>query len=173
VLPESKLIKDIDCKTFQEMSWVQGLFTIALVYVILSGLQIRYGEPEPTMLYYFTNKITHSMPIFFTSSICLDYMLTPTSLDFFESVKFESIYNNVFESIYKIKSREEMIAGLRIDTTTKAMYGIGGLAAQILLILFPLLWVYNSSSSSQKQILLQNVGLKINLDIADVQMTLW
>lgn len=74
---------------------------------------------ETTMTYYMANKVTRVMPFFFTAALCLDYMLTPTSLDFFEWVKFESIYNSVFESIYKIKSRESMIAGLKIDSTTK------------------------------------------------------
>jgi len=135
--PESGFLADFDCISFQESFTVRGFFGFALIYVILSGLQIRYGEPinkgrrilmsETSMTYYFANKTTRSIPFFFTAAVCLDYMLTPTSLDFFEWIKFESIYNSVFESIYKIKSREAMIAGLRVDTPTKMIYGIGGL----------------------------------------------
>jgi Piezo non-specific cation channel, R-Ras-binding domain len=81
---------------------------------------------KPTQAYYFSNKIARSLPFFFTAATCLDYLLTPTSLEFFEWIKFESIYNTLFENIYKMKDREGRIPGLRMPNSQKLPYGIGG-----------------------------------------------
>ena len=83
---------------------------------------------KPTQAYYFSNKIARSVPFFFTAATCLDYLLTPTSLEFFEWIKFESIYNILFENIYKMKDREGRISGLKMANDAKLPYGIVGTA---------------------------------------------
>jgi hypothetical protein len=156
--PENNQLPDFECIFFQSSGLIKGFYACALLYVVLSALQIRFGEPinkgkrvlltAPTKPYYFTNKITRAIPFFFTAATCLDFMLTPTSLEFFEWVKFESIYNTLFEDIYKMRARDSRIPGLKMGMVTKMMFGIGGTFIQIFVILLPLILFRNYNSES-------------------------
>lgn len=125
---------------------------------------------KPTKPYYFTNKAARVIPFFFTAATCLDFMLTPTSLEFFEWIKFESIYNTLFEDIYKMNARDARIPGLKINKGTKMMYGIGGTVIQIIVILLPLYSFKNWTSTAND---ISNAAINVDLVADKTRLTLY
>lgn len=125
---------------------------------------------KPTPLYYLTNKVARAIPFFFTSATCLDFMLTPTSLEFFEWIKFESIYNTLFEDIYKMKARDKRIAGLKMNWKIKYGYGIVGTVVQVGVLLLPLYTFRNFSSQANT---IANAAISVNLAAGGTKLTLY
>lgn len=159
-----------ECAFFQKKILIQIFFAISLLYVFLSALQIRFGEPinkgkrvlmsEVSPIYYGANLAIRKSPFFFSIASMLDFMLTPTALDFFEWVKFESIYFALYVDINKMRSRDQRIPGMRIRTLFKLPYGIIGTLLQVVILLLPFLAAMSAFSQ------LNHVGnIKLDIDL--------
>jgi len=169
-----------DCNFFQNDIYTQGLFALFLLYLVLSSLQIRLGEPinkgktalmsRYNMLYYNINIALKAIPFFFSIATMIDFLLTPTSLEFWDWMKFESIYQTLYIDINKMQKRDQRIPGLKIGSAQKIIYGIGMSLFQLLVLLFPLIAFGNFVASTDTII---NASVNLDLSIGTKSFNLY
>ena len=169
-----------DCMFFQNMLLNKIFFAFFLIYMVLSSLQIRYGEPinkgrrylmtSASKPFYIMNMAVRRFPLFFSTSLMLDFMLTPTSLDFFQWFKFEAIYFALYANIYRMKSRNTYIPGMKISLFSKLPYGMIGGPLLIFILFFPFFSFMNSFSEHNK---VSNAELSLDLRVAGNSINLY
>lgn len=165
---------------FQDYMLLQAFYGLFVVYLVVSALQIRLGEPinkgrrelmsRFNMLYMIVNKVIRVIPFFFTIAITIDFMLTATSLDIWEWFKFESIYEELYRNIMEIKAKSQIIPGLRLDKVPKLGLGIVLTFAQIFLLICPFIFFGKFSSQKNKVIF---STLDVALETGSSQSTLY
>ena len=165
---------------FQTYFLFQMFYAIFLVYFIVQALQIRLGEPLNkgkrellsgfNILYKVVNIVIRVIPFFFTIAIIIDFMLTTTSMDIWEWFKFESIYEQLYNDILEIKSREEIIPAIKLETTPKMGLGFVLAFLQIFLLICP--FIFFGKYGSSKNVVTQ-VTLNIDLLIGTSSINLY
>ena len=78
-----------------------------------------------------------SIPFFYTIAIIIDFMLTSTSLDLFQWLKYESIYEQLYNDIIEIQGYSADIPGLKLRFVSKFGIGFSLTAFQIFLLICP------------------------------------
>lgn len=141
---------------FQNYILFQLFYSLCVLYLVVSALQIRYGEPinkgrrellsKFNIVYKLINKVIRVIPFFFTISITIDFMLTATSLDIWEWFKFESIYEELYKNIIEIQSKSTVIPGLKQGGFNKLGLGLVLAFAQIFLLICPFIFFGKFSS---------------------------
>lgn len=147
---------------FQDYILFQAFYGLFLIYLVVSALQIKLGEPinkgrrelmsKFNMVYKTVNKVIRVIPFFFTIAITIDFMLTATSLDIWEWFKFESIYEELYKNILEIEGKSSYVPGLRLAKVQKLGVGLVLTFAQIFLLICPFIFFGKFTSEKNKVI---------------------
>lgn len=168
-----------DCTFFQNDNYIRIQFLFLLLYLILSALQIRFGEPinkgkrviksSHNKLFYLMNKILIIIPFFFSITTSFDYVLTSTSLEFWEYLKFESIYQSLYVAIYRMQQRDRLILGSRFSFIKKLPYCL--LSFLLVSILIGPFLLFGNYFSSQN--LVTQASLEIDIKLGEKLFNLY
>ena len=164
-----------ECNDFLENKTIVIFYLIFLVYLLFSGLQIKYGFYDLKRKSIFKNinslqgllfEAYKNIPFYYPIKNVVDWTFTPTSLNLFDWFKFENIYDEIFKT-YRIKRPIEIKPiGQKIKTIFKML--IGGLTSLILVLILVLPLILFSSLNPTNEINnINSAQMKIYLSFID------
>jgi hypothetical protein len=109
------------------------------------------------------NKGMRSIPFFYTIAIIIDFMLTSTSLDLFQWLKYESIYEQLYNDIIEIQGYSADIPGLKLRFVSKFGIGFSLTAFQIFLLICPFI-LFGKYSTSKNDIYSAQLFVDLQVD---------
>jgi len=164
----------ISQSVFGNNIYLQMFFILKINYMVLSGLQIRYGYPaiENSGFSFITNKpsisrgyvfrVYRAVPFIFELKSLLDWVLQASALDVWENFKLLDIYTNLFltqcDLIYWRSHKRGNAQPLHRKFSTGCL-----LFVVLLIIIFAPLLLFSSANPGTS---LNNVeSVKVKLDI--------
>ena len=152
--------KKIPCNDFNS-NWVLVLFYILYsFYLILSGLQIKYGFYDIKRKSFFKKKGDeiisglskgfNAIPFLYEIKNAIDWTFTSTCLTFIQWNKFEAIYDTIFDTYCEKNDWDERPIGKRISYKKK--FGIGASLAFVLVMILIVPLILFSSLNPTNQI---------------------
>ena len=165
--------QDFDnCNDFNNNFFIITFYILYMIYLYLSSVQIRLGyyDIRRKSLFKRNTKVTNIMSKIFNAipflpqiRYAIDWTFTSTCFDLFQWIKFESIYDSIFDAYTDADENDETPIGKKIERKKKI--GIGGLLTFILIfvLILPLI-LFSSLNPTNK---LNNlIGAKLNIDLA-------
>jgi len=145
--------QNTECNYFSNNGYLITFYILYLFYMIFSALQIQYGLLDmrkkslfmrrDNLLYYTGFKIFNAIPFFYEIKLLIDWTITPTALDLWKWIKFESVYDRLYETHCNMKREFKRKIGDRISVFNKISLGGCGFIILLFLILGPLILFSN------------------------------
>jgi hypothetical protein len=161
-----------ECNNFHYNGYLIAFYIFYLFYLIFSAVQIHYGllDMRKKSLfmrgdnYFYSNsfKIFNAIPFLYELKLMIDWTITPTALDLFKWIKFESVYDRLFVTHCYMKYENLRKVGDQITLCNKISLGGFGFILILAILLGPLLLFSNLNPTNQ----LNNItsaGIEISL----------
>jgi hypothetical protein len=164
-----------DCNGFLNNKSTVFFYFIYLIYLIFSGLQIKYGFYDVKRKSIFKNvksiqgllfEAYKSIPFYYPIKNVVDWTFTQTSLNLFDWFKFENIYDAIFKT-YRIRYPiEKKPIGKRVKKIYKL--SIGGITSFILIsfLVLPLI-LFSSLNPTNEQNNIKSAEMKVYLSFVN------
>ena len=160
------------CNDFNCNSTLIIFYLLYLLYLIFSGLQVKYGFYDIKRKSFFKKKGDevlsglskgfNAIPFLYEIKNAIDWTFTSTCLTLFQWNKFEAIYDTIFDTFCEKAEWDEKPIGKRISFKKK--FGIGGTLAFILIfILIAPLILFSSLNPTNKLNNITEGELKVDL----------
>ena len=161
-----------NCNDFLENNYIIIFYIIYLFYLLLSGLQVKYGFYDIKRKSLFKKKddeifsnmgsLFRLIPFLNEIKNALDWACTNTCLTLFQWNKFEAIYDTIFDTYCEKSDWDEKLIGEKVSLKKKLSMG-GSLAFILILILVTPLILFSSLNPTNK---LNNItAAKISVDL--------
>ena len=134
--------KDDLCNDFKNNYVLIIFYLLYLLYLILSGLQVKYGFYDIKRKSFFKRKGDeilsglskgfNAIPFLYEIKNAIDWTFTGTCLTLFQWNKFEAIYDTIFDTYCEKNDWDERPIGRRISYKKK--FGIGATLAFVLIL---------------------------------------
>jgi piezo-type mechanosensitive ion channel component 1/2 len=148
-----------ECNNFHNNGYLIAFYIFYLLYMIFSAVQIHYGlldMRKKSLLmrgdnwFYSTSfKIFNAIPFLYELKLMIDWSITPTSLDLFKWIKFESVYDRFFITHCYMKSENMRKVGDQMTLFNKISLGGCGFIIILLILLGPLILFSNLNPTNQ------------------------
>ena len=135
--------KDTLCNDFKDNYVLIIFYLLYLLYLILSGLQVRHGFYDIKRKSFFKKKGDeilsglskgfNAIPFLYEIKNAIDWTFTGTCLTLFQWNKFEAIYDTIFDTYCEKNDWDERPIGRRISYKKK--FGIGATLAFVLILI--------------------------------------
>ena len=161
-----------NCNDFTNNWYIIAFYLLYLIYLYISSVQIRLGyyDIRRKSLFKRNTKVTNIMSKIFNAipflpqiRYAIDWTFTSTCFDLFQWIKFESIYDSIFDAYADVDDNNETPIGKKVEKKKKI--GIGGLLSFVLIfiVIIPLI-LYSSLNPTNK---LNNlIRGKLNVDLS-------
>ena len=169
--PENSVVGE--CNDFKSNYFIIIFYILYLWYLLLSGLQIKFGfydirrkslfKKKDDEMLTSLNSGFQSIPFLIEIKNAIDWTFTSTCFSYIQWNKFEAIYDAIFDTYADKSDWDERPVGERISKKQKL--GIGGtlLFVLIFLIIIPLI-LFSSLNPTNK---LNNItAAKLNVDLS-------
>ena len=165
-------VKDEQCNDFSKNYLIVLYYLLYLPYMIFSALQIKYGyydikrksffKKEKDELFSNMAKLFNNIPFLYELKNAIDWTFTNTSLTLFQWIKFEAIYDTIFDTYCEKGDWDEKPVGKRVDKKMKL--GLGGTLAfgLIFTLIIPLI-LFSSLNPTNKLNNVTNAQIKVLL----------
>ena len=159
------------CNDFTHNTYIIIFYIFYLIYLYVSSAQIRLGYHDIKRKSLFkrntgvTNLITkifNAIPFLPQIRNVIDWTYTSTCFDLFQWIKFESIYDSIFDAYTDSNPEDDDPIGERV--ARKKKIGMGGLLSFILIFLLIIPLVLFSSLNPTNKLNNLNAG-KLNVDL--------
>ena len=159
------------CNDFTKNAFIIIFYILYIFYLYASSLQIRKGYydirrkslfKKNTTITNYMYKIFNAIPFLPQLRNIIDWSCTSTCFDLFQWIKFESIYDSIFDAYTEEDENNENPTGEKIEKKKKI--GIGGVLSFVLIfiIILPLI-LFSSLNPTNK---LNNLTKgKLNIDL--------
>jgi hypothetical protein len=164
--------KNKDCNDFLYNGYLITFYIFYLIYFIFSSIQIQFGLLDmrkksllmrgDNVIYSSSFKVFNSIPFLYELKLLIDWSFTPTALDLFKWIKFESVYDVLFTTHCYMKAEFKRKIGEKVGWVNKTTLGYGGFIILLLILLGPLLLFSN----------LNPTNIFNNINSAEVELTL-
>ena len=161
-----------ECNDFQNNNALIVLYLLYIIYLVFSGLQIKYGfydikrksllKSGKSSINGTIYKIFKQIPFLPEIKLSIDWTFTKTSLDFFQWNKFENIYDVVYCTYCSMNGKNEQEVGKKIKKFKKIFMG-GGLTFFLVFVLIMPIILFSSLNPTNKLNNLTGASLKIDL----------
>ena len=158
------------CNNFDSNLYIVFFYIFYIFYLFLSGLQIKYGyyDIKRKSLFKiddFTSKLGNlfqAIPFLNEIKNAIDWTFTSTCFNLIQWIKFEAIYDTIFDTYCEKTEWDEKPVGERKSRKEKVAMG-GSLAFILIIILIAPLILFSSLNPTNK---LNNLnGAKITVDL--------
>ena len=162
------------CNDFTNNAFIIIFYILYIVYLYFSSVQIRLGYYDirrkslfkrNTNITNYMYKIFNAIPFLPQIRNIIDWTFTSTCFDLFQWIKFESIYDSIFDAFTEEDENDDLPVGKKYERKKKL--GIGGTLSFILIfiIILPLI-LFSSLNPTNK---LNNLTKgKLNIDLSFV-----
>jgi hypothetical protein len=137
------------CNDFLYNNYLFFFYILYIFYYIFSALQIQYGlldTRKKSLLMRGDNlfnlivfKTYKAIPFLYELKLTIDWSITPTSLDIFKWIKFESVYDLVFMTHCTMRQEKFRDIGEKIGIIEKLSFGGIGFSLILLVLIGPLI----------------------------------
>lgn len=134
---------------FSENGYLIGFYIIYCVYLYFSALQIKNGLLDmkqksllmrnDNSIYSIMFKTYKAIPFLYELKLTIDWTCTPTALDIYKWLKFQSVYDNLFLTICFMKKMYNRPIGGKVSIVEKLLMGMSSFVVLLAIILAPLL----------------------------------
>jgi hypothetical protein len=148
-----------DCNDFHYNGYLITFYIFYLCYIFFSALQIQYGLLDmrkksllmrgDNYFYSYSYKIFNAIPFLFELKLLIDWTITPTSLDLFKWIKFESIYQKLFVTHCNMKYENIRKVGEEMKWYNKVSLGGITFILVLVILLGPLLLFSNLNPTNK------------------------
>ena len=169
---ESEDDEPYQCNDFRYNYTLIICYLLYLVYLISSGLQIKYGfydMKRKSMLKAGDKSLNgtiynayKAIPFLYEIKLAIDWTFTKTCLDLFQWNKFEGVYDAVYVTYCQMNAKNEQLVGQKVGKLNKITMG-GLLAFILILILLAPLMLFSSLNPTNKMNNLTGAVFKIDL----------
>lgn len=138
-----------NCNDFTGNRYLIVFYLLFVCYLTFSGLQIQYGlldlrkksllMRKENLIYSTSLRVFNAIPFLYELKLLIDWSITPTALDLFQWIKFESLYDLMFLTHVSMKADRYLKPGTLISKYMKALLGGCGFLIVLLILLGPLL----------------------------------
>ena len=146
------------CNNFNNNGYIIVFYILYLIYLYYSSIQIRLGYYDikrkslfkrNTPISNLMGQIFNAIPFLPHIRHIIDWTYTSTSFDLQQWIKFESIYNSIFDAYKVVDENDDAPIGKQMEN--KKQKGIGNILsfALIFIIVIPLI-LYSSLNPSNK-----------------------
>ena len=163
-------------KPFTDNHALSLFYVTAMAYLVLSGLQIRYGFPPVTSINAFTEstgtigyllfKVYRLTPFFQEIRATLDWTCCRTSLDLFHYWNLEDMHDLLFKNKCLARSRDLHKLGDAQKWYVKLGLGCGMTTGLIFLLIFPLFF-FSSLNPTAGPNLVNTTQLAITVSVRE------
>lgn len=137
------------CNDFEFNFYIKFFYLIYSLYLFFSALQIHYGIQDmrnkslfmrgDNIIYASLFKAYKAVPFLYELKLTIDWTCTPTCLDLFKWLKFESVYDLLFITHCAKKKEITVPIGKNIGIFNKLLMGGSSFVILLLILLGPLL----------------------------------
>jgi hypothetical protein len=137
------------CNDFKYNLYIKLFYLIYSIYLFFSALQIHYGIQDmrnkslfmrgDNIIYASLFKAYKAVPFLYELKLTIDWTCTPTCLDLFKWLKFESVYDLLFLTHCAKKKEITVPIGKNISIFNKLLMGGSGFVVLLAILLGPLL----------------------------------
>jgi hypothetical protein len=137
------------CNDFLNNNFLIFFYILYLLYFTFSSLQIQHGlldTKKKSVLMRGDNlfnlilfKTYKAIPFLYELKLTIDWSITPTSLDIFKWIKFESVYDLLFMTHCTMKQEKSREIGEKIGLLEKLSFGGIGFSLILLILIGPLI----------------------------------
>ena len=161
---------DVTCNNFDSNKFIIFFYVFYIIYLFLSGLQIRYGFYDIKRKSLFKKDDMHSklgnlfkaIPFLNEIKNAIDWTFTSTCFNLIQWIKFEAIYDVIFDTYCEKSEWDEKPVGEKVSGKEKIAMG-GSLAFVLIIILIAPLILFSSLNPTNQ---LNNLnGAKITVDL--------
>ena len=160
------------CNDFSENNYIIVFYIIYLIYLLLSGLQVRYGfydikrkslfKKKDDELYSNMGSLFRAIPFLNEIKNALDWTCTTTCLTLFQWNKFEAIYDTIFDTYCEKSDWDEKPIGEKVGWNKKITMGASLAFVLTLILVIPLILFSSLNPTNQ----LNNLtAAKITVDL--------
>jgi hypothetical protein len=138
----------IKCRDFSNNSALIIFYLFYVVYLFYSALQIQHGLIDvrkksllmrgDNIVFSSIFKAYKAIPFLYELKLTVDWTFTPTCLDLFKWLKFESVYDTLFITHCTKKAEETIPVGKPIPTFKKGLMGCSSFLILLSILLAPL-----------------------------------
>jgi Piezo non-specific cation channel, R-Ras-binding domain/Ankyrin repeats (3 copies) len=168
---------------FGQNPYLQAFFCIKAVYLVCSGLQVRYGYPtiertgfqaimrKPSLTAAAVVRTYRAIPFVFELRTLMDWMVNDSALDVWAHFKLEDLYASMFLVQCDIIGRKMRKRGEPQPSWSKYVNGALIFGLLLFILIAPLL-VFSSANPAQDTNNVLNTQLAVSLDGPDGQFHL-
>lgn len=137
-----------NCNDFLENNYIIFFYILFIFYYIFSALQIQHGLLDTrkksvlmrgdnlfNLIIFKTYKL---IPFVYELKLTIDWTISPTALDLFKWIKFESVYDLLFSTHCTMIQEKFRDIGEKIGIIEKLSFGCIGFSGLLILLLGPL-----------------------------------
>ena len=156
----SYCLKKESCNDFNSNHFIIIFYILYLFYLIFSGVQVKFGFYDIKRKSFFKkkgdeilsglNKLFNAIPFLYEIKNAIDWTFTSTCLTLFQWIKFEAIYDTIFDTYCEKNDWDEKPIGKRVNYKNKL--GIGGTLSIILIMILIVPLILFSSLNPTNQL---------------------
>ena len=169
-------VNDEECNDFLKNNSIIIFYLIYIIYLVASGLQIKYGFYDikrKSVLKSKNNSLSggiyngfKNVPFLYEIKLGIDWTFTSTCLDLFQWNKFESVYDILYTTNCSMTGINSKLVGQEVGKIYKI--GMGGILSfgLIIVLIFPLI-LFSTLNPMNKLNNLTSADLKVELCFID------
>ena len=112
-------------------------------------------------LYSLSFRCSQAIPFLYELKLFLDWTFTPTSMDLFKWLKFESVYDLLFITHCVMKIEKTRKIGEIVEKWEKTLFGCFGFIIVLLILIIPLI-LFSSLNPTNKINNVLNANIEVN-----------
>ena len=166
---------DTGCNFFGHNPFLVILYLLFCLYFTFSALQVSYGLCDmrkqallmrgDNVIYSSAFKVYKAIPFLYELKLTLDWTLTPTSLDLFKWLKFESVYDLLFLTHCLMKANVKKKVGTAVAGVQKLSIGMISFIILLLILLGPLILFSNLNPiKKDNNVIGGSIGMEISFN---------